>query len=64
MLRYQFGSDRADGAQGGGDSERLREPPSPSADPVPAARVEAADGGPILPPSRPHVAARAQQELV
>ena len=65
MLRYQFGSDRADDPQG---RWRFRNDFESHLARVlilyPAARVEAADGGPILPPSRPHVAARPQQELV
>src|SRR5664279_2202038 len=65
MLRYQFGSDRADGAHG---AVAIRNDFESHLARVlilyPAARVEAADGGPILPPSRPHVAARPRQELV
>ena len=65
MLRYQFGSDRADDRQG---RWRFRKDFEGHLARVlvlyPAAHVEATDGGLVLLPSRTHVAARRRHELV
>jgi len=60
MLRYQFGSDRADDRQGRWRFRRDFEAHLARVLVVyPAARVEAADAGLVLLPSRPHVAVKA-----